>query len=156
MYSNNLLENEFILIIGLLFFLVLIPTVFYISTLQKALEAVSDENRRMPPGQVWLLLIPLFNFIWMFVVVNKIAESFNAECSLLNIPTDETNPTQGIGNTKNIFRLCTMIPVIGLLAGIGYLVCWIMHWIKVNEYRNLILANKDNLILEAEKGIFHH
>lgn len=134
----------------------LIPTIFYLLTLQKALQAVSVENRRMPPGQVWLSLIPLFNLIWMFIVVNKIAESFAAECYLLNIPTDETNPTQGIGNTKNILALCTMIPIIGVLAGIGYIVCWIMHWVKVNEYKNLILANKDNIILEAERGIFHH
>ena len=134
----------------------LIPTIFYLRTLQKALQAVSIENRRMPPGQVWLSLIPLFNLIWMFIVVNKIAESFAAECYLLNIPTDETNPTQGIGNTKNILGLCTMIPIIGVLAGIGYIVCWIMHWVKVNEYKNLILANKDNIILEAERGIFHH
>ena len=134
----------------------LIPTIFYLLTLQKALQAVSVENRRMPPGQVWLSLIPLFNLIWMFIVVNKIAESFAAECYLLNIPTDETNPTQGIGNTKNILALCTMIPIVGVLAGIGYIVCWIMHWVKVNEYKNLILANKDNIILEAERGIFHH
>jgi len=134
----------------------LIPTIFYLLTLQKALQAVSVENRRMPPGQVWLSLIPLFNLIWMFIVVNKIAESFAAECYLLNIPTVETNPTQGIGNTKNILALCTMIPIIGVLAGIGYIVCWIMHWVKVNEYKNLILANKDNIILEAERGIFHH
>ena len=134
----------------------LIPTIFYLLTLQKALQAVSVENRRMPPGQVWLSLIPLFNLVWMFIVVNKIAESFAAECYLLNIPTDETNPTQGIGNTKNILALCTMIPIVGVLAGIGYIVCWIMHWVKVNEYKNLILANKDNIILEAERGIFHH
>ena len=134
----------------------LIPTIFYLLTLQKALQAVSVENRRMPPGQVWLSLIPVFNLVWMFIVVNKIAESFGAECMVLNIPTSETNPTQGIGTTKNILALCTMIPIIGVVAGVGYVVCWIMHWIKVNEYKNLILANKDNITLEAEKGIFHH
>lgn len=139
-----------------LLLILLIPTIFYLLALQRALEAVSIENRKMPPGQVWLSLIPLFNLVWMFIVVNRIAESFSAECSLLNIPTAEANPTQGIGTTKNILRLCTMIPLLGILAGIGYLVCWIMHWVKVNEYKKLILSNKDNIVLEAEKGIFHH
>jgi hypothetical protein len=156
MYSDNYLAGGLMLIAFFIVAIFLIPTIFYLLTLQKALQAVSVENRRMPPGQVWLSLIPLFNLIWMFIVVNKIAESFAAECYLLNIPTDETNPTQGIGNTKNILALCTMIPIIGVLAGIGYIVCWIMHWVKVNEYKNLILANKDNIILEAERGIFHH
>ncbi|MEO6550424.1 MAG: hypothetical protein ABIN94_20630 [Ferruginibacter sp.] len=156
MYSNEFFTGWVLLIIFLLFILVMIPTVFYLLTLQRALEAVSIENRRMAPGQVWLSLIPVFNLVWMFIVVNRIAESFNAECALLNIPTAEQNPTQGIGTTKNILSLCTLIPIIGILAGIAYLVCWIMHWIKVSEYKNLILANKDNIILEAEKGIFHH
>lgn len=144
------------LVLFLIVAILLVLTVFYLSTLQQALEAVSRENRRMPPKQVWLLLIPIFNLYWMFIVVNRIADSFNAECTLLDIPITEQNPTLGIGNTKNILRLCTIIPILGLFAGIAYLVCWIMHWVKVNEYKNLILANRDNLLLEAEKGIFHY
>ena len=140
----------------LLIVLLLIPTIFYFISLQKALEAVSVENRQMPPGQVWLSLIPIFNFIWMFFVVNKIAESFRLECYRLNIATTEAKPSQGIGNTKNILHLCTLIPILGGLASLGFIVCWILHWLKVNEYKNLIIANRDNVILDAEQGIFHH
>lgn len=43
--------------------LMLIPTIFYFISLQKALEAVSPGHRMMPPGQVWLCLIPIFNFV---------------------------------------------------------------------------------------------
>ena len=32
------------------------------------LKEVPEEDRAMTPGQVWLLLIPLFNFYWMFRV----------------------------------------------------------------------------------------
>jgi hypothetical protein len=143
------------LITLLLLVLLLIPTIFYFISLQKALEAVSPENRQMPPGQVWLSLIPLFNFVWMFFVVNKIAQSFQLECYGLNIPVKELKPTQGIGNAKNILHLCALIPVVGELASLGFIVCWIIHWVKVNEYKNLILANRDNIILDAEEGIFH-
>ena len=135
--------------------LFLLPTIFYFISLQKALEAVSTQNRMMPPGQVWLSLIPFFNFVWMFFVVNKIADSFRLECYRLNINTTELKPSQGIGNAKNILRLCSFIPVLGILATLGFIVCWIMHWIKVNEYKNLIIANRDNFTLDAEKGIFH-
>ena len=139
----------------LMLLLLLLPTIFYLITLQKALEAISVENRQMPPGQIWLSLIPLFNFVWMFFVVNKIAESFQLECYRLNITTTELKPTYGIGTAKNILRLCAFIPVLGIIAGIGFIICWILHWIKVNEYKNLILANRDNIILDAEEGIFH-
>lgn len=145
-----------VLLVFVMLGLLLIPTIFYFISLQKALEAVSKENRLMPPGQVWLSLIPVFNFVWMFFVVNKIAESFMLECYRLNIPTTEAKPSQGIGNAKNILRLCSFIPVIGLIANLGFVVCWILHWVKVNEYRKLIITNRDNYILDAEKGIFHH
>ena len=135
--------------------LLLIPTILYFITLQKALEAVSPQNRMMPPGQVWLSLIPLFNFVWMFFVVNKIADSFRLECYRLNIPTKELKPSFGIGNAKNILHLCTIIPFLGALASLGFIVCWILHWIKVNEIKNLIIANRDTNILDAEQGIFH-
>ena len=135
--------------------LFLLPTIFYFISLQKALEAVSTQNRMMPPGQVWLSLIPFFNFVWMFFVVNKIADSFRLEFYRLNINTTELKPSQGIGNAKNILRLCSFIPVLGILATLGFIVCWIMHWIKVNEYKNLIIANRDNFTVDAEKGIFH-
>ncbi len=132
----------------------LVPTIFYLISLQKALEAVSPENRQMPPGQVWLLLIPLFNFVWMFYVVNKIADSFQLECYRLNIPTSEVKPTKGVGSAKNMLRICTFIPLIGTMANIGFVICWIIYWIKVVQIKNLIIANRDNFLLDAEKGIF--
>jgi hypothetical protein len=135
--------------------LFLLPTIFFFISLQKALEAVSPGNRQMPPGQVWLCLIPIFNFIWMFFVVNKIADSFQLEYMRLNIPTTDGKPTKSIGQAKNILRLCSFIPFLGVLANIGFIICWVIYWIKVNEARNLILENKDNFMLDAERGIFH-
>jgi len=40
--------------------LMIIPAIFFYLTLQNTLKIVSLYNRTMPPGQVWLLLIPLF------------------------------------------------------------------------------------------------
>ncbi len=144
--------SELTLILVLLF---IIPVIFYLITLQKTLEAIIPENRKMPPGQVWLLLIPLFNYIWQFFTVSNIADSIKAECNRLNIPCNEDRPTYNIGLAKNILALCGIIPVVGLLFTLGFIVCWIIYWVKVNEYKNLIIANRDNDILDAEKGIFY-
>lgn len=138
----------------ILILLCIIPAIFYLITLQKTLEAISPENRKMSPGQVWLLLIPIFNFIWQFIAVNNIADSIKAECYRLNIPTNEERPTYNIGLAKNILGICGIIPVIGGLFSLGFIVCWIIYWVKVNEYKNLIIANRDNAILDAEQGIF--
>jgi hypothetical protein len=142
----------FLLIIGVVG---LVISIFYLLSLQKALDAVDPMCRKMPSGQVWLLLIPIFNWIWQFVVVSKIADSFKAEFERLNVPVQEERPTYNIGLTKNILSLCSIIPFLGTLASIGALICWIMYWIKVEEYRKLVVANQGNEVLDAERGIFH-
>jgi hypothetical protein len=133
--------------------LVLIPFILFLLTLQKTLQTISPENRKMPPGNVWLMLIPLFNIVWQFIVVSRIADSLRDECLRLNIPVNEQRPTHAIGLTYCICNIVSgLIPIFGPLAA---LTIWIMYWIKVNQYKKLLIANKDNYVLDAEREIFH-
>jgi hypothetical protein len=106
----------------------------------------------MPPANVWLLFIPIFNIVWQFIVVDKIAQSIGGECARLNIPVKEPKPTYGIGLAWNICNLFTIIPIIG---GLASLVTFIIYWVKVAEYKKLIEANQNNFMLDAERNIFH-
>ena len=139
--------------LGLFFLaLFLIPAIFFLLTLQNTLKAISEENRRMPPSNVWLLFIPLFNIVWQFIVVDKIAQSIGAECARLSIPVTENKPTYGIGLAWNICNFLGIIPIIGALAS---LITFILYWVKVSEYKKLIQANQNNFMLDAEKNVFH-
>ena len=131
---------------------ILLPAIFFLLTLQRTLDAISPENRKMPPSNVWLMLIPLFNIVWQFIMVDKIAQSVTAECARLNISTRDLKPTYNIGLAWNICNLLTFIPFIG---GLAALVTFILYWVKVSEYKNLIIANKNNYTLDAERNIFH-
>jgi hypothetical protein len=133
----------------------LVVAILYLMSLQKALQAVSEENRQMPPGQVWLLLIPFFNIIWSFIVVTRIADSFRDEFVRLNIYTSDSRPTYNIGIAHSALSLCGFIPVLGGVASLAGFVCWIVYWVKVNECRKLIEANQNNMMLDAERGVFH-
>jgi hypothetical protein len=113
----------------------LIPMIFYLLTLQRTLEAVSPENRQMPPGQVWLLLIPLFGIVWHFIVVNRIADSLKAEFQKRNINPGEDRPGAQIGIAFCILNCCGIVPFIGALAAIGGLVCWIIYWVKIAGFK---------------------
>ena len=137
-----------------LFFLVLflIPGIFFLLTLQNTLKAISDENRRMPPANVWLLFIPLFNIVWQFIVVDKIAQSIAAECARLNLPVKEDKPTYGIGLAWNICNCISIIPIVG---GLAALITFIIYWVKVAEYKKLIKSNQNNFLLDAERNIFY-
>ena len=81
-----------------------VPYIFFLLTLQNTLNAISYENRKMPPANVWLMFIPVFNIIWQFIMVSRIAESIGDECALLNIPVNERNPSY---NNGLVWNICT-------------------------------------------------
>ena len=85
-------------------------------------------------------------------MVDKIAKSIVAECSQLKIPVKEEKPTYSIGLAWNICNCLIFIPFIGSLAS---LITFIIYWVKVNEFKNLIKANKTNYMLDAERDIFY-
>lgn len=134
-------ELIFVLVIGLLIGLAIyIP---FLLTLHRALDGCSPENRRMNPGQVWLLFIPLFNWFWLFQVVSAIGDSFDAEHRKRGIPMTEPRPTYRLGmayaTTSLIGTVLSYIPVIniiGSLAGLAGFVLWIVYWVKVAQIKN--------------------
>jgi hypothetical protein len=144
---SELASNETgILLIILIIFL--IPAILFLITQQNTLKAIQPQNRSMAPGEVWLQLIPLFNLIWMFIVVTRISDSIRkefhsrAENSLLGLPDPslvaEMNkrPTYDIGIAYCVLNLCGIVPVIGTFAGLAGLICWIIYWVKLAEYKN--------------------
>lgn len=135
--------------------LFILPAVFFIITLQNTLKAISPENRKMPFANVWLLCIPFFNFYWQFVVVNKIAQSIALECEKLRIPVKESKPTYNLGLTWTICYILFLLPVIKLLIAIIIIPTWVIYWIKVNQYRKLIIQNQHSFLNDAERNIFH-
>lgn len=132
--------------------LFLIPGILFLLTLQNTLKAISPENRKMPPSNVWLLFIPLFNIVYQFIMVDKIAKSIGAECFRLNIPVKDEKPTYSVGLAWNICNCITFIPFIGALAA---LTMFIVYWVRVNQFKNLVKANHDNYMLDAERNIFY-
>jgi hypothetical protein len=60
----------------LILLLVLLPGVLYLLGLQRAMEAVDAELRPMARGLVRLLLIPLVNIVWMFLVVTHLKTGY--------------------------------------------------------------------------------
>ena len=112
----------------------LIPTIFYIITLQKTLNRCAPENRAMPPENVWLLLIPVFSMVWQFIVVGNIAKSLAAEFRQREIQTEEIEPGKSIGLAYCILNVCSIIPILGILSALAGLVCWIMYWVKIDGY----------------------
>jgi glycopeptide antibiotics resistance protein len=119
--------------------IMLVPFIFYLLTLQKALNRCSPECRAMNPGMVWLMFIPLFNLVWHFFVVINMAKSLAAEFQKRGI-AEEPKPGQTIGLVMCILGCCGIIPILGILCSLGGLVCWILYWVKIAGYSTKIAA----------------
>ena len=124
----------------ILFAALILPTVFYLLTLQRALQKCSPKNRSQSPGLVWLEIVPFLGFIWQFVNVLAIGKSLGSELRARGIPTDSA-PAQSIGLAMCITGVCVVIPFVGTLLALAHLVLFIIYWVKVAEFsRQLDLA----------------
>lgn len=115
--------------------------IFFLLTMQKALNRCSPENRTLEPGMVWLALIPLFGMVWSFFIVLRTSESLGAELRHRSIPGMESSPGRGVGLASCILSawvsLVGWIPYLGLflssLPALAGAVCWVVYWVKVSK-----------------------
>lgn len=126
--------------------LTIFPVIFYLLTLQGTLREISRENRRMQPEQVWLSLIPIFGIVWQYFIVSRVADSLYLEFRKRNIYVPEQKPGYNFGIAYCILISVSIIPMIGLLSVIGAAVCWVIYWVKISDYRNLLRQNPPNYI----------
>ena len=137
--QNLQLIITFTILIGLLAFAI----TFY-NYQQKTVALVRPENRRINPWEVWLQLIPLYNIVWQFFVVRRIAASIENE---LNSPVDDSIlgieskiyqlPTYTPGLLTCIFICIGYIPfpLLQVLAFCASMVTWIVYWVQLAKYR---------------------
>lgn len=129
---------------GFFFFAVaavfLVVGVFYILTLRRALLLCAPQNRAANPDSAWLLLIPLFNLIWQFILYPRISASLEREFRQRGLPI-ERDPARSLGLTLAILHACSLIPLVNLFTGIAALVCFILYWTKISGYARQLEAN---------------
>lgn len=110
----------------------LIPLIFYLITLHKALERCSPANRALSPYLVWLMVIPLFNVLWHFVVVMSLSKSLRREFEHRGM-NESTAPGRDVGLAMGILFIAGLIPYLYFLLIIS-LLCWIVYWHQISGY----------------------
>jgi hypothetical protein len=113
-------------------------SITWMVVMNKAVDQVSHDFRRMEPGAVWLSLIPVFGFVWNFLVTNAVAEGIAKELHSRNIMPREAKPGYSIGLSGNILLCCCLIPYAGVVIAIVGLVLMIIHTVRINEYNQVI------------------
>lgn len=116
--------------------------VFYLKNLQDLLKECSARNQQMPPGNVWLMFIPIFNIVYPFIMYPKISESVKREFEERDSPQGG-DYLKGVGIAMAILSLCSTLfryvsetSVIGSLISLSSLVLLIIYWVKTAEMKN--------------------
>ena len=134
LHSISMSEILVILIIGGFY-----PVaIFYILSLQRALERCAPASRSMPPVMAWLLLVPGFGWIWHFLIVIHMSKSLDSEFRLRSIPDFDPVALRELGLAACILplgvTLSVLAPWAGLFALVAGLVCWVVYWMKITKY----------------------
>lgn len=143
MYANNLealFYGPMLIFLFLVLAISITVAVLYLLNLQNLLKEISPKNRQVEPGNVWLMLIPLFNVIYPFILYPKISDSTKAEYAARGL-SPKGDFSRAIGITMPILGLCGWIPVLGGLAGLANLVLFIIFWVRTAEYKNELRRN---------------
>jgi hypothetical protein len=127
---EGLFQPWHLLIIFALACLVLGPWFFYIPSMQRVLKMCSPESRTMPPGKVWLLLIPIFSLVWHFVVVLNIMRSLGNELRSRNVPNADSEPGKILGLAMCALFVGSLIPRVGTVLWLAGTICWIAYWVR--------------------------
>lgn len=117
--------------------------VFFLLTLQNALKQVDESRREVQPGNVWLMFIPIFNLIYPFILYPKVCNSIKAEYNARELQGDG-NFSKGLGTTLAVLGLVGFVPIIGSIASIANLIIWIVFWVKIAGYKNVLSSNNAN------------
>ena len=96
--------------------------------------------RKMEPGQVWLMMIPLFNLYWVFPVFLGLSESYQAAFAARG-RTDLGDCSRQVALWYCISVACSIVPCLNYVAGPAALVLLIIYLIKASEYKTQLLSS---------------
>lgn len=125
----------FVVIAGLI-----VAFVFYLINLMNLLKEIDESNRQMPPSNVFLIFIPLFNLGFAFYMYQKISESIKLEAESRGFPPFGDS-LKGLGLAIAIAGViqfgCKLLQeggdvfaTISGIASLASLVLMIIYWVK--------------------------
>lgn len=129
----------------------LLPRIFFLATMQKALGRCPYGRRTISPGLVWLSLIPVFNLVWDFVVVGSTSSSVGNELRRRGIPPDAADTGLGPGLVFCLLVFFMWIPIVNIFVGLGIVICFIIYWVKIAQASRL-LSSTPEPVTASEAG----
>lgn len=128
---------------GLVSFVV---SIFFCLSLFTAMNLVPEENRTMPAWLVWLILIPGFGLIFLWLMVPFGApNTFKKHFTDNSIAQNQADVLFKVGLAYVICATSAFIPLIGFFAAAGAFVLWIVYWVKIVNFKNTHLVKRSEI-----------
>jgi hypothetical protein len=109
----------------------LLPRIFYLMAVHKAIARCSPPSRSMSPGLVWLSMVPIIYLFWDFVVVFMTSSSLDKEYKARSRPLAGSYPGLAPGIAFCVLNLVGWIPFLNLIIMPVSLILWIIFWVKM-------------------------
>jgi hypothetical protein len=122
-----------VIFIAIFVIIALVITIFYLLNLQNLMKSIKEENREVPPGNVWLMLIPIFSTIYSFILYPKISASVKKE---LESRGEQGDGSKNLGLAVAITAALSWVPFLNGIAGLANFIIWIIWWSKTAGYKN--------------------
>lgn len=120
--------------VGVILLVMFIINIVICAMLYSAQKRIPAEFQTLAPGLVWLLLIPLFNLVWNFLVFQKIPESYQRYFASQS-RTDVGDCGRAIGLwyaiTGAVSLISGFIPCVGMAVPLASLVLLVLFLVKI-------------------------
>lgn len=126
----------------LIFAIPLIAYVLYVLEVSRTLGAIDPDLRIQGPGMAWLLLVPVFNVIWFFFLINAIRDGFEKMASRGRLKKD-VDTGYKVGIAMGCCWAASLIPRLIFLSIIPLFVFSVLHWNALNKARKQVLSLSD-------------
>lgn len=138
------------------FWIVLLVTyIFFLLNLHRSLSEVDERDREVSPGSIWLAMIPVVGVVWLALAVGRISDSFRNAFLARGWSVEGegfarlTGRMLAISSIAFLFLhgirvaarcagdrlIATLLSVVGLPLMLFILVCFIVYWVQVHQYK---------------------
>ena len=139
-----------------------IAWVAFLAAADRVMKRVEPENRRIDPGQVWLNLIPIFNLLWIVVMIERVGESIRNEY----IVRGRHKVSESYGKTAGLAFVVLSWVGIGIPMVAGSLnavpcsivfwffsfIYWVVYWTQISNYARKLRSESGSYAPPSDEG----
>lgn len=132
-------DSMFYAIMGLIpiIFMIITIAIFFIRSIFKLYQTALPEHRTIEPIMTWLLMIPIFNFVWIFVVLRSVQQLLYEELKDRGL-VFKGDRLYNIGIILGISNIFVLFPYIRYVTIPLSFILLFIYWKSIIKYHHLL------------------